>query len=634
MKHFILLLLIFLKLTIFAPSSALAQEDTTQVRTLLNRSTELARSDTDSALFYAQEAKKLAQKIEDKIGIAKAVYREGLTQMFRDNYFAADTNYQNALVLFKELNDIKGQAYTLGNRGLNYQNQAKYDKAVAVYLEALKINQAENDSIEIAKTYSNLGIVYKRIGNNERAIDYYQKAKTIFEAKKEIRFVGFVLNNIGLIYRDEENFDKAISTFREGLKITQSNNDQTITGGLYNSIATVYKQTNQFDSALINYQKAKEIFVQTNMTSKIAATNINLANLYIEKNELEKALKYGLEGFETMQKIQNSEYLQDANQTLATIYAKKNDFQKAFFYQKEYQTIRDSLFTEENKSELAKMEAKFGNRQKEFENELLKKDNLQKTFEIEQEKKFNQILIISIVLVSLLLSFVAILFYENQKKKTLLQTKNNAIQTLLSELHHRVKNNLQIIGSLLSIQVRRLEEPTAKHAIQDVQSRIRTMTLIHEKLYQTDLLTEVEIGQYVKELQEFLFRLYQKENQIEAIISIPKTYINVDKAIPLGLILNEWITNSLKYAFPDTAIEQTENNQITIELKENQSNYLFVYQDNGIGIQENKNIELPKNTAKKSMGTQLVMSLIEQLNAIKNEKAIQNGVKFELRIPL
>jgi len=225
-------------------------------------------------------------------------------------------------------------------------------------------------------------------------------------------------------------------------------------------------------------------------------------------------------------------------------------------------------------------------------------------------------------------------FNENDEKKSV-STKNNAIQTLLSELHHRVKNNLQIIGSLLSIQARRLEEPTAKHAIQDVQSRIRTMTLIHEKLYQTDLLTEVELDEYIIELQQFLFRLYQKENQIQAIITIPKVRINVDKAIPLGLILNEWITNSLKYAFPVS--ENKSVNIISISLQKKENQYSIIYQDNGIGMQkETQNNTIKSDTPtkkKKSMGTQLVASLVEQLNATQKEHFEEQGVCFELIIP-
>ncbi|PIY11917.1 MAG: hypothetical protein COZ18_03145 [Flexibacter sp. CG_4_10_14_3_um_filter_32_15] len=630
---------VFLHLFLSLPFLVFGQEkqDTTQVRTLLRNAQRLSMKNADSALFYAEEAKSIAQKIDDKVGFAKAIYNEALAYMMLDNYFAADTGYQKSIALFKELKDTKAQAVTLANWGLNYQNQAKYEKAVEVYVESLKLNQLLNDSLEIAKNYANLGIVYKRIGDFEKALGYYQEAKTILKAQKQMKFVALALNNIGIIYKDTDQFEEALSAFREALQILENDFDtnKNNIAGIYNGIASVYKQQNQFDSALINYQKARKIFIQANSKSGVAGTTINLANLYLEKNQLTEALNYAQEGYKSIKELQNSERLQTAHKTLADIYAAQSNFEKAFFHQKEYQTIRDSLFTEENKNELAKMAAKFDSQEKEFENQILEKDNQQKEIEIRKEKQFNRILMLFIGLIVLLLSGLAILFYQNQKKKLLLETKNNAIQTLLSELHHRVKNNLQIIGSLLSIQARRLEEPTAKHAIQDVQSRIRTMTLIHEKLYQTDLLTEVELDEYIIELQQFLFRLYQKENQIQAIITIPKVRINVDKAIPLGLILNEWITNSLKYAFPVS--ENKSVNIISISLQKKENQYSIIYQDNGIGMQkETQNNTIKSDTPtkkKKSMGTQLVASLVEQLNATQKEHFEEQGVCFELIIP-
>lgn len=629
---------VFFYLFLSLPFLGFGQEkqDSIQVRMLLKNAQRLSMKNADSALFYAKEAKLLSQKMEDKASVAKAIYNEALAYMILDNYFAADTGYQKSLQLFEEVKDTKAQAVTLANWGLNYQNQAKYDKAVEVYLASLKLNQMLNDSLEIAKTYSNLGIVYKKIGNFEKALDYYQESKTILKAQKQMKFVALISNNIAIIYKDTGQFDKALLSFREAIQILETDFDtnKNNIAGTYNGMASVFKKQQQFDSALINYQKARKIFIQSNSKSGVAGTTINLANLYLEKNQLLEALKYAQEGYKSIKELQNAERLQTAHKTLADIYAAQNNFEKAFFHQKEYQMIRDSLFNEESKNQLATMEAKFGNQQKEFENQTLKKENQQKETEIQKEKQFNRILIFFIGLIILLLSGLAVLFYQNQKKKQLLETKNNAIQTLLSELHHRVKNNLQIIGSLLSIQARRLEEPTAKHAIQDVQSRIRTMTLIHEKLYQTDLLTEVELDEYIKELQQFLFRLYQKENQIQANITIPKVRINVDKAIPLGLILNEWITNSLKYAFPSSENE----NIISISLQKNENHYSIIYQDNGIGmLKETKNNAIESDNTprkkKKSMGTQLVTSLVEQLNATQKEHFKKQGVSFELTIP-
>ena len=123
-------------------------------------------------------------------------------------------------------------------------------------------------------------------------------------------------------------------------------------------------------------------------------------------------------------------------------------------------------------------------------------------------------------------------------------------ESLLKEIHHRVKNNLQVISSLLKLQAASIRDRSALEMFHESQNRIRSMALIHEKLYQSPDLSRVEFASYVRELLSLLLRSYAARPQIELDTAIENAALSIELAVPLGLILNELISNCLKYAFP------------------------------------------------------------------------------------
>jgi PAS domain S-box-containing protein len=178
-------------------------------------------------------------------------------------------------------------------------------------------------------------------------------------------------------------------------------------------------------------------------------------------------------------------------------------------------------------------------------------------------------------------------------------------EILLKEIHHRVKNNLQVISSLLSLQSAQIKDPVTVQLFRDSQNRVRSMALIHEKLYQSSDLARIDIKEYIQSLSSYLVRSFAAEAQgVNFRIEIDQIRLGIDQAIPCGLIINELVSNSLKYAFPDS-----QKGEVTIQFKidEGQRFHLNIG-DNGIGFP--KNIDF-QNTV--SLGLQLVNSLVNQL---------------------
>lgn len=207
---------------------------------------------------------------------------------------------------------------------------------------------------------------------------------------------------------------------------------------------------------------------------------------------------------------------------------------------------------------------------------------------------------------------------KQAEKETFESLKEKEI--LLKEIHHRVKNNLQVISSILNLQSSFVYDPKTLSILQESRNRIRSMAIIHENLYRTTNFSSIDFAGYIKNLVINLSALYQREDyKIDIVYDLQQVEISLDQAVPSGLIMNELITNSLKYAFIE---RQVKKNQLTISMKEKEGIIYLRVKDNGIGLPAN--FEIGKTD---TLGLQLVATLIEQLDASLEYK-INDGTDF------
>lgn len=204
---------------------------------------------------------------------------------------------------------------------------------------------------------------------------------------------------------------------------------------------------------------------------------------------------------------------------------------------------------------------------------------------------------------------------ENKIKDSLMEK-----EVLLREIHHRVKNNLQIISSLLNLQTRCVEGEETVNVLKESQNRVKTMAMVHEKLYQSENLKDIDFKEYMEGLVHDLFYSYGVKRNINLQLDVDKLKMDIDTAIPCGLIINELVTNSLKYAFPDP----NSNGIIKIELKQQQDKLKLVISDNGVGLTEDVDIKTTE-----TLGLKMVTVLVNQLKGIL-ELDKNNGTKFKI----
>jgi two-component sensor histidine kinase len=188
-------------------------------------------------------------------------------------------------------------------------------------------------------------------------------------------------------------------------------------------------------------------------------------------------------------------------------------------------------------------------------------------------------------------------------------------EVLLKEVHHRVKNNLQVVYSLLHLQANHLQDPQARRAFRESQDRVRSMALIHEKLYQSPDLAKIDFGDYVRKLVAHLFHSYQANlGSVAVEVDVCDTSLGIDAVIPCGLLINELVSNSLKHAFPPGVQLEGAAGQagwICITFDTTDGTSVLVVSDNGIGFPPEIDF---RHTD--SLGLQLVMALVQQLGGV------------------
>jgi two-component sensor histidine kinase len=197
----------------------------------------------------------------------------------------------------------------------------------------------------------------------------------------------------------------------------------------------------------------------------------------------------------------------------------------------------------------------------------------------------------------------------------------NEKELLLKEIHHRVKNNLQIIVSLLKLQARYINDPKDLQIFNSSRSRVETMSLIHEKLYRSKDLSDIDLGSYLKDLITHILKAYRVNNEeVNFEITAEPINLTIDTAIPCGLIINELINNTIKYAFPEG-----HKGSITVDIKKSDDDIVLEVCDNGIGIPESFDI-----SRSDSLGLQLVETLIKQISGTVTVDT-SKGTKFTIK---
>jgi two-component sensor histidine kinase len=542
-----------------------------------------------------------------------------------------------------------------------HQLGGSYEKARSYY------NQLENQEKALNQLDINVGVAYFFAGDLGKALENYLLA---YEDAKELGLADHeakLVNNIAIIYRRSKKYDEALKYYHESIKIKRRIGDDKGHANTLMNIGLLHSQQERVDSAIAYLQQSEAMMKRANnpITDR-HHVRYALGDIYFYDSQYEKAenvLSYfdsiNYPGMEPLQKI-NGKIM------LGTIFQNKEDHIRALEYfnecmefleeridvvslEKAYRKRSKSLYAigqtsqayedldsasqllNEIKSDEklrleSEMQTKYSTLQKEQEIALLSAESENQALRIAQGKRN---LFYAITGLGFLFIMIIIILRNRNKIERLnsdLKEKNAIIEkslkekdTLLREIHHRVKNNLQVISSLLGIQSRSVKDEAAINALKEGRTRVQSMSLIHQDLYKHDNLKGINIKEYFEKLIKGIFETYKISNDdIEVRHEVQEMTLDVDTAIPLGLILNELITNSLKYAF------QGGRGEIDISLKSIEDQIILKVSDNGVGMGDADEI-----IKSESYGYDLIHALIDQLDGNLN-LSMDKGCKVEV----
>lgn len=483
-----------------------------------------------------------------------------------------------------------------------------YSNATQKYLEGINIAEEHNLSY-LKNMYHNLGIMFHTMDEYDKAREYYLKTVDLLNNQKDNELFIKVKTNLGSIYSSTGNFENAIKEFEEALRLKPDFEQER---SIHSNLGNLYLRLDKPQIALPFLEKA----VSENPSTGAKGDMYDFGFLINAKVKLKDTTDLKLILNDAISLLNNSVNLRDKTILLKSIYEALDalgDHKNASFYKSTYIASFDSLMVEQRNKTVYELETKYATKQKE---EALK---------VQTKEKTRLLWISSFAgLVILVLSYL-IMTNEKQRKKLNLQKNQLEIlveekNTLMKETHHRVKNSFQIVSSLLYLQSENMSDKEAALAVKEAQNRVKSMILIHQKLYSKDQLVGIDSREYIEDLVNDII-----ENQSDSIAglkistAIDSKIFSIDTITPLGLIINELITNVIKYAFPN----KIENPELFISFLKKENNYELTVSDNGIGIPNQNNSD--------SFGLKLIHSLAKKLKATVSFEN-ENGTKVTLLI--
>lgn len=522
---------------------------------------------------------------------------------------------KKSLKFFEKVGYYKGIVVNYSIMSYCLEKEGKLDEALQSALTGLEIIDKQNlPESQKAKNLVDLARIYRANNQLQKSIDTYDKALSIATAKKDYETSLIILMNMGNVYLDKEEYKKSLPYYTKALQAAEKCDCKRRKTLLWNNIGFANYHLNNAKAVKQAATNAEaELIDKSNLGLVTDIETLKGASYQLSNNH-EKAIQHLEKAVELAKANNFKEKLVMVSGILSTSYVavgKKNELDELLV---ETISTKDSLYNKDMAASMAEMEVRYETKLKDQKLDEANAQNALKEKYINDIEVRNGWLIVLFVIGVLLAGTSFWLLIRSRKTGNELATKNTELaklleqkKLLLKEIHHRVKNNLQTVSSLLNLQTRASDSQVVKKAMAEGQTRLKSISLLHQKLYQHDELTKIEMDDYVSDLAKYIIKNFNNLNkQITLKTNAQGITLDLDTAIPLGLILNELITNSIKYSFAEVDKGEIE---VVIKKLDKENDYELKVSDNGAGLPQSLDIEtLP------SMGLKLVKSLSRQIH--------------------
>ena len=572
----------------------------------------------DSAFYYFEKSMGILLEIGDSVNYARNSIGLGQTYARLGQNEKAIATFQKGLQSFKDIKDSLGVAIINDNLGTNLTGWGRHNEALKHLLLANEYYRNLGYKIFEGNTFNTIALVYRHTKKREKEMEYYQKAYDILVTQNDSIRLGNVTVNIGNTYVLMDSLKKALPYLVRAEGLFNSSSYQRGLLSVYNAFVQYYQKQSP-----PNFKQAEEYGVKNVKLAdglkayrELADATFNLANIYEDQGKYQKAISTYKKCNEIAEEYDFLRKQNASAQHLSLLYERQGKNDLALKYLKEYQQTKDSLLNKEQIEEFKEIELNHEFAQERLTDSLQVIEEKQATAllhqqEMAKEQQSKNALYFGLILIAIIAGFSIWAYQRQQRQSTVLAEKNVEIETalhekqlLLKEVHHRVKNNFQIISSLLELQSKGIEDEKAKALAQEGKNRVKSMALIHQKLYQNDDLL-IYFDEYINKLVKEIADMYGNEKKADVSIQVPQVAFDIDTAIPLGLIVNELVTNAFKYG----SSQDESRVSISIQKEQEEGDYRLEIKDNGQGMPDSFDFAKAR-----SMGLRLVRSLSKQLH--------------------
>jgi two-component system, sensor histidine kinase PdtaS len=599
--------------------AGMAQTDTAAIAKMSDHARKLRYSDLDSSLLMTNQvisalesipaSQPLATHWKEKL-LIRSYYFQGMLYYEKGENTRAFDGLNKSLKIAESINDQNGKASVYGGLAIVHNVLGDLTKALEYNYKSLKIHEALGNKAGIAARLSNIGNVYSMQGKHEKSLEFYQRALKVAEETKDPNSIGHQHGNIGSAYHFLKHYDKALEHYLKAMELCLETDNKTGYAQQLNNIAGVYASMEKYPMALDYYKRLEGLLEEIDDISTTLTCLGNMGVVYFYMNDLKKAEDYLVKAIKMCEESGDVESIAEFEPTLSDIYAKKGNYKLALEHYKKHVGAKDTLFNTQNAENNVRMEMNY-----EFEKKqaVEKAVHQEEVFRLETENKVQKqqrVFLFAFLGLALLLLFFARRAYINKKKNAeFMAAESQRKEVLLQEVHHRINNNLQVISSLLTLQANNLQDERLNEYLQQSQNRIQSLSVMHELLYQTDSFLEINMKEYLGKVLDFHKDvLVSKASDIKVNLDVNTIDLPTKVAVPIALIVNELVTNSLKYAF-----DKVNSGSINVSLQQNVSKkeeWILKVSDTGKGLPPET--EMRRN----SLGLRLVNLMTKQLNAI------------------
>lgn len=500
----------------------------------------------------------------DSLMLAEAANQIGIMNTFMGNLLEGQRYLLQVAEIYERLGSDMQRAGAYNGLAILNDDLGQEDKAIELYNRSLKLYEKIDDTLGRANVHANLGLLYLYRGELDRSEYHLQQQGYLDTLLGTDYGLAFHYDFLSGLRQEQGRTEDALDLAMQGLELRETLPSHYNRAESYNSVAGIlldlgrYKEARSYAEKVLEFREDHESLSQESIALKV----------------------------------------------LSDAYEAEGDAATALRYYRDHHTISDSIYQRDHLSEIANKNALYEKATRDREIAELGQQQLINAAEIERKNYALMVVGIGLGVISFFAVTVWLLFRKISNQKEVLQNLHDQKDLLLREIHHRVKNNLQMVSSLLSLQTQFITDPAARDAIEMGRQRVRSMAILHQRMYLRDRMTPaVNARSYLEQLiRELLQTINVRGINLQLDKRLEDIDLDIDRLIPLGLIANEVITNAIKHAFTSRTA-----GTLTVELLREADDIELRIADDGRGIRPDE------ITGKNSFGSLLIHTFAEQL---------------------